>query len=188
MTVVWKRLIDQNDPTRDPMMRFKLAGDCFWVLKKDFDQNAMWMLNARSGDVVWHTDPKKPNESAPMYGPVFSSGVVYGLMVTDANTWRVSGYAAQTGTKVCQYESKPFAVKPEVELDQRIRGKYLLVRIADQQEFSLILFDTEKKQPVHALALKGMGPYGVHGRVSYTAQGGYLAMLTKTQLIIDGPK
>jgi hypothetical protein len=188
MVVLWKRLIDESDPTREPLMRFRLGGESLWVLKKDFDQDAMWMLSSRTGEVLWHTDPKKPRESAPMYGAVFSDGQVYGLQVTDANTWRVMGYESATGRKVCDAQSQPFAVKPEVVLDERVRGGHLLLRIADQQEFSLVVFDTQKRQAVHELKQKGTGPFGVHGRVSCTVQGGFVALLTKTVLTIDGPK
>jgi len=41
---------------------------------------------------------------------------------------------------------------------------------------------------VHTLKEKGTGPFGVHGRVSQTVQGPWLALLTKTTLTVDGPK
>ena len=193
MTIKWKRLIDENDPTVDPSMRARIfrapEGKAYlWVLKKDFDQNAMWMLDALTGDVLWHTDPKQPRVNEPMYSPIFDGTTVYGLVVTDANTYRVLGFEAATGKRVCNWQSTPFAVKPEVALDGRVSAAYLLARIADQQEFSLVLFDKKARKPVHTLPLKGTGPYGVHGRVSYTVQGGYLAMLTRTKLTVDGPK
>jgi len=187
MTILWKRLIDASDPTREPFMRLKVSGDTLWVLKKDFDQDAMWMLSSRTGEVLWHTDPKKPRQSAPMYSPIFSNGTVYGLQVTDANTWRIMGYNARTGAKVCDTQSAPFAVKPTAHLDERVRGTHLLLRVADQQQFSLVLFDTQQRKAVHTLLLKGTGPFGVHGRVSYTVQGGALALLTKTRLTVDAP-
>jgi outer membrane protein assembly factor BamB/tetratricopeptide (TPR) repeat protein len=193
MTIRWKRLIDASDPTQDPAMRLKLGAaedgaPLLWVLKQDFDQKAMWVLDAATGEVLWHTDPKKPRESEPMYGALFHGGRVYGLQVTDANTWRLLGFEARTGKKVLDWQSPPFAVKPEAVLDRRVSGAYLLVRLADQQEFSTVVYDVAAKRPAHQALVKGMGPYGVAGRVSYTVQGGYLAMLTKTELIVDGAK
>jgi hypothetical protein len=192
MTIKWKRLIDESDPTVDPKMRLRVfRGDegtaYLWVLKKDFDQNAMWVLNALTGDVLWHTDPKNPKANQPMYSPVFDGTTIYGVVVTDANKFHILGFDAATGKKVCAWSSKAYAVRPTVELDDRVVGDHLLARVAEEQAFSLVVFDTKAKKSVHTLALKGHGPYGVHGRVSYTVQGGYLAMLVMKHLTIDGP-
>ena len=45
MAVVWKRLIDQNDVTREPALRFYLQGGYLVVVKENYDQKALYGLS-----------------------------------------------------------------------------------------------------------------------------------------------
>ena len=57
------------------------------------------------------------------------------------------------------------------------------VRVQDKQDFELKAFDLAKKgKPVFTLKQKGVGPFGVPGRVSATIQAGRPILLTVKEL------
>ena len=49
----WKRLIDDSDWFAGPM-RFYLHEPYLLVLKKDFDVPALYLLDTKTGNIVWH--------------------------------------------------------------------------------------------------------------------------------------
>ncbi|MFO7900691.1 MAG: PQQ-binding-like beta-propeller repeat protein, partial [Planctomycetota bacterium] len=49
MRTLWKRLIDANDRTREPPIRFYLGGDYLAVVKEDYDVKAIYMLAGKTG-------------------------------------------------------------------------------------------------------------------------------------------
>ncbi|MDD4888716.1 MAG: PQQ-binding-like beta-propeller repeat protein, partial [Phycisphaerae bacterium] len=55
LAISWKRLIDSNDVTREPAMRLALSNDYLCVLKEDYDQKAIYMLSAKTGEVLWNS-------------------------------------------------------------------------------------------------------------------------------------
>ncbi|MFO7900406.1 MAG: hypothetical protein R6V58_15270, partial [Planctomycetota bacterium] len=61
-------------------------------------------------------------------------------------------------------------------------GPHVVARMADRQEFEIRAFDAGTGKPLARLKRKGVGPFGVHGRVSVTVQDGRLILLSRDQL------
>ena len=61
-------------------------------------------------------------------------------------------------------------------------GCQLVAQVQDNQDFELRVFDVKNGEELHKIAKKGVGPFGVHGRVSAQVQHGRLVLLSKDQL------
>src|ERR1051325_8871958 len=100
LAVVWKRLIDSNDLTREPAMRFTLKGDYLLVIKENYDQKAIYMLSSKTGEILWGTDPdpkKAGNSPPPFFSAVFDGDKVYGIQPHPGQGFYVVGMDAKTG-------------------------------------------------------------------------------------------
>ena len=100
MAIVWKRLIDANDATREPPMRFYLKGDFFAALKENFDQKALYMLSSKTGEVLWNTDPKNAKSPQPMDSILFSGDNAYGILPHAGQGFYFVGLDAKTGKRL----------------------------------------------------------------------------------------
>ncbi|MFO7900240.1 MAG: PQQ-binding-like beta-propeller repeat protein, partial [Planctomycetota bacterium] len=78
LAILWKRLIDNNDLSRRPALRFALSEEYLAVLKEDYDVKALYMLSAKTGEVLWHTDPKDAESPQPMHSMHIVGDRVYG--------------------------------------------------------------------------------------------------------------
>lgn len=182
LTVLWKRLIDNSDVTRDPAIRFALGGDYLAVLKEDYDQKAFYLLSAETGDVLWQTDPKNAQSPQPLHSTFIAGKVVYGIQPHAGQGFYLVAREAATGKQLFREEVVGYQGKPEVTLRPRRYGNHLIVEVADRQTFELRAFDATSGQNVYTLQQKGVGPFGVHGRVSATVQHGRLVLLSKDKL------
>ncbi len=182
LTVLWKRLIDRNDVTREPAMRFALNDKYFYVLKEDYDQKVCYMLSARTGEILWRTDPVNAKSPRPMHAVVMDGERVYGLGVHPAQGFYLTGRDCRTGTLLFNTQVKGFKQKPVVNMLPRVFGKHLTVLVEDRQDMHLRVFEIDKGKPVHALQAKGVGPFGLHGRVSATMQDGHAVLMNKDEL------
>lgn len=182
LTVLWKRLIDNSDMTRDPAMRFALGGDFFAVLKEDYDQKAFYLLSATTGDILWQSEPKNPKSPQPLHSVFIPGKVVYGIQPHAGQGFYLVARDGETGKQLFREEVVGYQGKPEVTLRPRLYGNYLVVDVADRQTFELRVFDAQTGKNVHTLQQKGVGPFGVHGRMSATVQHGRLVLLSKDKL------
>ena len=182
LRIIWKRTIDNNDLTRPPAIRFTLADDTLLVLKEDYDQKALYKLAARTGELLWHTDPKNPRSPQPMHSCVIRDGRVYGLMLHPGQGFYFSAIDCQTGRHVFRQAVTGYPAMPAVALMPRLFGRYAVAEVQARQEFELKVLDTKTGKTVHTLSKKGVAPFGVHGRVSATVQAGRLVFLSKNDL------
>ena len=188
MGVLWKRLIDNNDLTREPAIRFALRGDYLAVLKEDYDQKVIYMLSTKTGDILWHTDPKNPRSPQPIHSMLLDTSAVtekptvYGLGVYPGQGFYFVGLDCQTGKRLFRQEVKGYQTKPQASLIGRNFAGHAVVKIQDRQDFELKLFSLSDGRVLHTRKLQGVGPFGVHGRVAATVQNGRLAFLSKDKL------
>jgi len=182
LRIRWKRLIDTNDLTREPAMRFTLRGDHLVVLKEDYDQKALYMLSSRTGEVRWHTDFKDPRSPQPAYSLIIRGDKAYGLMLHPGQGFHFVGFDCGTGKRFVHGEVKGYKGKPAVSLAPRIFGNYVVARVQSRQQFQLVLLDIRTGKAAGVREKKGAGSFGVHGRVSATVQNGRLVFLSKDKL------
>ncbi len=182
MAIVWKRSIDQSDAAREPAMRFYLKGDYFAALKENFDQKSLYMLSSKTGEVLWNTDPKNAKSPQPMYSILFDGDKTYGILPHPGQGFYLVGLESKTGKRLFTQETKGYAGKPLVELFPAIFETQCVAAIQDNQDFELRAFDLKNGKEIQKLGKKGVGPIGVHGRVSAEVQNGRLILLSKDQL------
>ncbi len=182
MSILWKRLIDQNDLSREPAMRFALNGDYLAVLKEDYDQKAIYMLSSKTGRVLWHTDPKDGKSPQPIHSMLIHGDTIYGIGVHPGQRFYFVARDCKTGALKFSRGVKGYDARPSVSLLPRLYGGHAVVTVQDRQVFELRGFDAKTGEPVHMIRKKGVGPLGVHGRASVTVQNGRLVMLSKDKL------
>jgi len=182
MAIRWKRPIDQNDITREPAMRLFLKGEYLAVLKEDYDQKAIYMLSSRTGEVLWSTKPKDSNSPRPMHSIVMDGERAFGLMPHPGQGFYFVGLDCRTGRRLFAEAREGFQGAPKAALRPGLFGAHAVVEVEDRQEFELDVLDLKSGRGVHALKLKGVGPFGVHGRVSSSVQNGRLILLSKATL------
>jgi outer membrane protein assembly factor BamB len=182
MKVLWKRLIDNNDLTREPAMRLVLGGDYLAVLKEDYDQKALYMLSNRTGRVLWHTDPKDANSPQPMYSMHVHGDTLYGLGVHPGQGFYIVARDCKTGKLLFNRLTKGYAGKPQARVLPGLYGDQAAVLVQDRKEFELRMYDAGTGEPLHKVHTKGVGPFAVHGRVSATVQHGRTVLLSKDEL------
>jgi hypothetical protein len=164
-------------------MRLSLSGDYLCVLKEDYDQKALWMLSAKSGEVLWKSDPKDSRTPQPMHCMLIEGDKVYGIVPHAGQGFYVAGLECRTGQRLFKVEYKDYQGKPGVRLAGRvIGGQHLAAEVEDRQDFQVKVFDVKTGQAVHTAAQKGVGPFGVHGKVSATVQSGRVVLLSKDKL------
>ena len=182
MATVWKRLIDSNDLTREPAMRLALKGDYLAVLKEDYDQKVIYMLSSRTGEVLWHTDPKRARSPQPMHSLLIEGDHVYGIGVHPGQGFFLVGRHCETGQRLFRTEQTGYQSRVAVRMAPRSYGGHVVVTVRDRQDFELKAFDLRTGRHLRTLKAKGVAPFGVHGRVSATAQNGRLVLLSKDKL------
>ena len=183
MVVVWKRLIDANDTTKLPPMRLALKGDYLTVVKMDYDVKAVYMLASKTGDVLWHTDPKDPNTPQPYYAMVIQGDKLYALRPHPGQAFYFVGVDCKTGKNLFPpNEQKGYGGKPEIMLRSDLQGDAIVAFIKDRQDYEVKAFDTKDGKLLHTLKSKATGDFGEHGRVSATVQNGKLVLLGKNDL------
>ena len=189
MKVVWKRLIDNNDPTREPALRLTLKGDYLAAVKEDFDRKAIYMLSSRTGEVLWHTDPKDGNSPQPLHSIRIAGDRLCGIQVHPGQGFYLAALDCKTGRPLFKRnEQAGYQGKPQAALWPRLFGGHAVARVKDRQDFELKLFDATKGALLHRLKMQGAGNFGEHGRVSATIQSGKLALLSKDKLRIARPE
>ncbi|KKM93019.1 hypothetical protein LCGC14_1212640 [marine sediment metagenome] len=183
LKVLWKRLIDNNDVTREPAMRFALSGKYLLVLKEDYVEKAIYMLDARSGELLWQRDPKNSRGPQPMHSSIIDGERAYGIEVHPGQGFYLRGVNCKTGKVLFRTEVKDYQGKPKVRLWPRQFGKHVTVQVKQARRFELRVFDVSGRgKLVHTLSTKGDGDFGQHGRVSATVQNARAVMLSKDKL------
>ncbi len=200
LSIRWKRLIDANDATRQPAMRFALSDRFFAIAKEDYDQKSFYVLSSKTGEILWRTDPpsdkadksKGPPEPEaqpdrvdtirPLDTMFFHKDSLFGIEAHAGQGFYFVGRDAQSGRLLFKQEVQGYEGKPEIALLPTPFGKHAVARVRDKQDFELRAFDLKSGQLVHTLKKKGVGAFGVHGRVSATVQNGRLIMLSKDEL------
>ena len=89
---------------------------------------------------------------------------------------------AKTGKLHYQHAHAGYEGRPVATLLPKVFGRYLVVTVQDRQTFQLKVFDSADGKLVHTLTKKGVGPFGLHGRVSATVQNGRPILLSKNKL------
>ncbi|QDU96146.1 outer membrane protein assembly factor BamB family protein [Lignipirellula cremea] len=182
LAVVWKRLIDNNNVNSEPALRFALSDENLAVAKEDYDLKAIYLLSVATGEVLWKTDPKDSKSPRPLYSMLLAGDRLYGLEPHAGQGYYLVGRDAPTGELLFRQEVDGYQAKPEATLLPRPYGDQLVVRTADRQNFQLQAFQSSDGAPTVQIDSKGVGPYGVPGRMSYTVQNGRLVLMNKDQL------
>jgi len=184
MKIAWKRLIDQNDPTREPPMRLALKGEYLAVIKQDFDVKTIYMLSSRTGEVLWHTDPKVPGSPEPVHSILIEGDRLYGIKPHAGQGFYFSGMDCKTGRNLfAPAEEKGYQSRPLVGLLGESYGGFFVARIQCGQDFELKVFDAKTGSLVQKAAVKGAGSFGEHGQASASVQNGGLVLLGKNELL-----
>jgi outer membrane protein assembly factor BamB/tetratricopeptide (TPR) repeat protein len=185
MAVRWKRLIDANDPTRAPALRFALNDQYFAVVKRDFDVKAIYLLSSATGEVLWHTDPKVSGTPQPIGSLTLRGDALYGILPHAGQGFYFAGLDCKTGKNLFSpCEQVGYGGKPEARLLPDFHGDAAAMTIKDRQDFELKAFDLKSGRLLHALKVSATGDFGEHGRVSATVQGGRLALFGKNDLVV----
>ncbi len=185
MKVLWKRKMDVDSNTP---VRMALDGEYLAIVKKDYDVEAIYMLNSRTGSVMWRTDPKDPKSPRPLYCMMIRKGKLYGLKKHPGQGFYFTGMDCKTGKDLFRrYEQKGYKSVPLVRLRPRFYGNMLMAEIKDRQDFELRAFDVTKGKPVHTVTVKGLGNMGEHGRTSCTVQNGCMVLHGKNTVKIAAP-
>jgi outer membrane protein assembly factor BamB/tetratricopeptide (TPR) repeat protein len=188
MAVVWKRLIDTNDPTREPRMRFYAKGKYLGVLKEDFADKSFHMLDGRTGDLLWTSDPKDGQAPLPSYSVVMDGTRMYGIGLHQGQGYKITAYDCATGKRLWgPVNQDGFEQKPKVFFTPQVFEKHLVAQVEDGRTFEMRVYDTATGKMVHKFSKKGDGPLGVHGRVSGIVQNGRLGFLTKEEFALCLP-
>ncbi|MCX7591323.1 MAG: PQQ-like beta-propeller repeat protein [Kiritimatiellae bacterium] len=183
LRIVWKRLIDQNDATRLPPMRFAMKGNYLAVVKQDYDVKTIYMIDSRSGEVLWKTDPKVPDSPQPLDTMLIVGEKLYGIRLHPGQGFYFAGVDCRTGRNLFPMnEQKGYAGRPEAALLPGLYGNVAVVRVRDRQDFELKAFDVENGTLVHTIRVQGTGDFGEHGRVSATVNNGKLVLLGQNDL------
>ncbi len=182
MAIDWKRRIDANDATREPAMRFALKGGYLAVLKEDYDQKVIYMLSSKTGNVLWHTNPKDAHSPQPIHSMYIEGEHVYGIGVYPGQGFYFVKRECKTGRRLCRTTVKGYAGKPAVSLVPWNYNGRAVVRVKDRQDFELNVFDMQNGKRLHVLKEKGVGEFGRHGNVSAAIQSGRLVFMAKDKL------
>jgi hypothetical protein len=182
LAIVWKRLIDNNDVTREPAMRFALSPDYLCVLKEDYDKKAIYMLSTKTGEVLWSHDPKDGRTPEPMHSMLIVGGSMYGIIPHAGQGFYVAAVECKTGQKLFKQEYKDYNSKPKVAMLNRAFGKFLVAEIEDRQDVEVKAFEMASGKLACEVKDKGVAPFHVHGNVSAIVQSGRLIMLSKAKL------
>jgi outer membrane protein assembly factor BamB/tetratricopeptide (TPR) repeat protein len=182
MAVVWKRQIDNMDASRAPSMRFALRGDDFAVVKENYDQKVIYMLDSRTGAVRWATNPKQGNRPQPMYSMFLDGGRLYGIGVHPGQGYYFVCHDCKTGKPLYRADVAGYASIPTVELIPWNYNGRVIVRVQDRQDFEIGVFDLKTGKRVHRMREKAAGRFGQHGSVSTTVQNGRLIFHAKDKL------
>jgi hypothetical protein len=182
--VIWKRLIDENDMTREPPMRFELNGDYLAVIKQDYDVKTIYMLSSRTGEILWRTDPRIPKSPKPIHSMSIRDGRLYGILPHAGQGFYFVGLDCKTGRYLFRpNEQTGYGGKPEVQLRHTFHGDTMVARIKDRQDFELKAFRVEDGRLLHGMKVKAAGAFGSHGGASATVQDGRLLLLGKNTLL-----
>ena len=182
MATRWKRLIDANDLTRDPALRFALSDRYLVVLKEDYDVKALHILSSQTGERLCYTDPKVPASPRPMFSTILRGDRAIGLAPHPGRGFYVVARDCKTGRLLYQTPMANYDSRPSLSLVPKVFGNHLVVKVQDRQRFELNVFDLRTGKLVHAIRKKGVGPFGIHGRASATVQKGRLLFLSKDNL------
>jgi outer membrane protein assembly factor BamB len=182
MTTLWKRLIDNNDRSREPAMRFALGGDYLLVTKEDYDAKTVSMLSSRTGEVLWHTDPKDPRGHPPMYSTFIHGDRAYGLLTHPGQGFYFFAVDTKTGKQLFRHEVRGYEGVPQVRLIPTVFGSRIVAAIQDRQDFELRVFDAGKGPDLHHVRKKGSGTFGIPGRVSQTVQDGHVVLMSRDKV------
>ena len=190
LRVLWKRLIENNDPTREPPMRLAAGDGVLLVLKKDYQTPAMIAFDAATGKRLWRNDPEDAGRGTPMYSAVISGGRIYGLTAGVGRSFNVHALEAATGKELARWASRQtYQTTPQVTLWPEVLGgpaAGVVARVQDNQTFELIALDGRTCRPIHTVTSKGVGPWDTHGRVSATVQDGRLVLMNAERVIAAG--
>jgi len=177
MRVVWKRLIDANDPTRLPPLRMEMKGDYLAVVKQDFDVKAIYRLASGTGDVLWRTDPKVPGCPQPISSMFIQRGRLYGIKPHPGRGFYFVGMDCKTGKNLFAFaEQTGYGGRPECTLRHEMYGNALVVAVRNRQDFELRAFDASSGRLLHTVGVKGTGTFGEHGGASATVQNARLIL------------
>lgn len=183
--VLWKRLIDANDPTREPPLRLALKGPYLAVLKKDFDLDAFYMLSSETGNVLWATDPKNPSGPRPIHSVTVVGDAVYGIGVHPGQAFYFVGMDCKTGRYLFPaQEQSGYEARPAVDFGLGVFGRAGVVQVKDRQDFELRAIDLQTGKHLHSMKVKGAGEFGEYGRASATVQNGRLILMGQKELKI----
>ncbi len=182
LQIIWKRLIDNNDATRTPPLRFALGDNHVAILKQDYDQKAIHMLSADSGELLWSTDPKDATTPRPIHSMFIHNDRIFGIEPHPGQGFYFTARQCSDGQLIFRTEVTGYQSKPQVTLLPRTHGNHMMVRTADRQDFELKAFNITSGKLDHTLKAKGVGPYDTHGRISTTVQNGKPTMLSKDTL------
>jgi hypothetical protein len=184
--ILWKRLIEQNDVSRVPALRFALNDRYLAVVKEDYDLKAIEMLSSRTGEMLWRTDHKDARSPRPLYEMRLAGDRLFGLGIHPAQDFYFICLDARTGRRLFRKEVHDYVGQPEVTLMERPCGPHWIARVRDRQDFELRVLEAVTGNNTVAIRVTGAGDFGEYGRASVTVQDGALALLGDNTLKLSG--
>ena len=182
MQTLWRRLMDV---TADTPVLMALDREYLAIVKKDYDIESLYMIDSRSGSLLWKTDPKNPNSTQPLYDLRMRDGKLFGLRLHPGQGFYFTGMDCKTGKSLFRQKAQTgYQTKPRVRLRSNFYGKHLVAEIKDRQDFELKALDTTNGKLSHTVKIKGLGEFGQHGRASCTVQNGCMAIHGKNTVKI----
>jgi hypothetical protein len=117
------------------------------------------------------------------------AGRLFGLRIRPGQGFYFAGVDCLSGQALFrQSDQKGYQTGPKVRLRQGFHGQHLVAEIKDRQDFELKALDTRNGKVSHAVRVKGVGDFGLHGRASATVQNGCLVIHGQNTLKIAAPQ
>jgi hypothetical protein len=168
-------------------MRFFIHEPYVLVLKQDFKTPALYLLDARTGEVKW----KKTNQEA-VYSVLFDNDGkrFYGLTPpkSDEKATTLIGYETETGKTVHTWKWKGFDSVPDAAVIHRFKDGEFALRAIYGEDMELRVHDPEQRKPDRWVRLTATGVYGVPGGKAVMTQGPYLVLMSPSGINAGTPE
>lgn len=180
MDLRWKREIDNCD-TGDAPMRFYIHEPYVAILKRDFTDPALYLLDSATGAVKWM---KKGREVLWSIQFDRDGKSICGIVPPESEktSLTLKAYDLESNKQAVSWTSPAFDGRPDAELLTQFQDGQWVLEVLHEKELELIVLAPDHKAMAHRLSAKIAGPFGVHGGTSAAVQNGHLVELNSEQL------
>lgn len=183
--VVWEREIDANDQTKMPALRLFIREPYVVVLKEDFQEPSLHVLDSKSGELQFEMEVTDGTMTC-----FFGEGGkrLYRLSLPKASEVAVTGMdLTAKGKEVLRWVQGGYSNLTEVAVLSPLGGGRMAFRVGDERAFEVWVFDVVQDKCQKVLQVEGIGPFGAEGKVSTWWQGRFLGLMNKTHVQMARP-